>query len=74
MTVLIASELTDAEVALLTRADGPALRTGALRLMAAAAGLRPGPTVASARSARSAVCRCADPGNTHDRPGVLHVH
>jgi hypothetical protein len=79
MTVLLASELTDADLALLTRPEAPALRLGGLRLLARAAGVPAArPTAANAPGvvvpiARSARAPRGWPGISPDRPGSLRA-
>jgi hypothetical protein len=76
MTVLLASELTEADLALLVRPEAPALRLGGLRLLARAAGVRP-PTAANLGTlARPVVQRHPPrgwPGNPHDGSCVLRA-
>ena len=86
MTVLLASELTEADVALLTRPESPArletpalrpesaaLRSGGLRLMALASGIRPAAAVAVARPGLRAVPPLGWPGGLHDLSGAMHA-
>jgi hypothetical protein len=73
MAVLLASELTDADVAVLTRVEGPALRAGGLRLLALASGIHAGPVVARARAVRTTGRPHDGPGVSPDSSGILHA-
>lgn len=82
MTVLLASDLTDADLALLTRPEAPALRAGGLRMLARAAGVVAPRPLPVARSVRPLECvRLARylgapvgwPGISHDLPGALRA-